>query len=143
MIVIDIGNTNIVIGIYIKSKLSCVYRFETKSKKFLSKIKETINKNNIEKFKIDYKLCVVSSVVPKINNSIVNFFKKIGLKIYNINYLNISTNIKFKIDNFKGGIAPEVAPLMAPPELTAQNWGGGGYFIKCRFRRFCISAYSL
>ena len=39
MIVIDIGNTNIVIGIYVKSKLSHVYRFETKSKKFLIKIK--------------------------------------------------------------------------------------------------------
>ena len=39
MIVIDIGNTNIVIGIYVKSKLSHVHRFETKSKKFLKKIK--------------------------------------------------------------------------------------------------------
>jgi len=39
MIVIDIRNTNIVIGIYVKSILSHVYRFETKSKKFLIKIK--------------------------------------------------------------------------------------------------------
>ena len=101
MIVVDIGNTNIVIGIFIKSKLSNVYRFETKSKKFLSKIKKKVNKKNIEKYKIDYKLCVVSSVVPKINNTIVNFFKKIGLKVYNINYLNIPTNVKFKIDNPK------------------------------------------
>jgi len=30
MIVIDIGNINIVIGIYVKSKLSHVYRFEKK-----------------------------------------------------------------------------------------------------------------
>jgi len=101
MIVIDIGNTNIVIGLYVKSKLSYVYRFETKSKKLLSKIKKTINKNNIDKYNIDYKLCVVSSVVPKISNTIVTFFKKIGLKVYNINYLNILTNIKFKIDNLK------------------------------------------
>ena len=101
MIVIDIGNTNIVIGIYVKSKLSYVYRFETKSKKFLSKIKKTINKKNIEKYKIDYKLCVVSSVVPSISKTIAAFFKKIGLKAYNINYSNISTNIKFKIDNLK------------------------------------------
>ena len=69
MIVIDIGNTNIVIGLYVKSKLRYVYRFETKSKKFLNKIKKTINKNNIGK--------------------------------YNIDYSNISTNIKFKIDNLK------------------------------------------
>ena len=85
MIVIDIGNTNIVIGIYVKSKLSHVYRFETKSKKFLSKIKITINKNKIDKYKIDHKLCVVSSVVPKVSNTIVNYFKRIGLKVYNIN----------------------------------------------------------
>ena len=97
MIVIDIGNTNIVIGIYVKSKLSYIYRFETKSKKLLSKIKKTINKNNIGKYNIDYKLCVVSSVVPKISNTIVPFFKKIGLKVYNINYSNISTNIKLII----------------------------------------------
>ena len=101
MIVVDIGNTNIVIGIYVKSKLSHVYRFETKSKQFLNKIKKTINKNNIGKYNIDYKLCVVSSVVPNISNNIVTFFKKIGLKVYNINYLNISTNIKFKIDSPK------------------------------------------
>ena len=101
MIVIDIGNTNIVIGIYVKSKLSYVYRFETKSKKFLSRIKKTINKNKIDKYKIDYNLCVVSSVVPKVSNTIVNFFKKIGLKVFNINYLNIPTNVKFKINNPK------------------------------------------
>ena len=75
MIVVDIGNTNIVIGIYVKSKLSYVYRFETKSKKVLSKIKKTISKNNIEKYKIDYELCVISSVTPKISNTIVKFFK--------------------------------------------------------------------
>ena len=39
MIVIDIGNTNIVIGIYVKSILNYVSGFETKSKKFLIKIK--------------------------------------------------------------------------------------------------------
>ena len=93
MIVIDVGNTNIVIGLYVKSKLRYVYRFETKSKKFLNKIKKTINKNNIGKYNIDYKLCVVSSVVPKISNTIVPFFKKIGLKVYNINPLLIWYNV--------------------------------------------------
>ena len=34
MIVIDIGNTNIVIDIYVKLKLSYVSDFKTKSKKF-------------------------------------------------------------------------------------------------------------
>ena len=39
MIVIDIGNTNIVIGMYVKSILSYVSGFETKSKKFYIQIK--------------------------------------------------------------------------------------------------------
>ena len=43
MIVIDIGNTNIIIDIYIKSKFSYVYRFEIKLKKLLCEIKRTIN----------------------------------------------------------------------------------------------------
>ena len=36
------GNTNIVVCMYIHSKLSYVYRIETKSKNFLSKIKKII-----------------------------------------------------------------------------------------------------
>jgi len=39
MIVIDIRNTNIVIDIYINSKLSYVSNFETKSEKFHIQIK--------------------------------------------------------------------------------------------------------
>ena len=84
MIVVDIGNTNTVIGMYKESRLSRVYRFETKSKKFLNEIKKEIKKNNLKKYKIDYNVCVISSVVPKINTTIIKFFKKIGLKIYNI-----------------------------------------------------------
>ena len=122
MIVIDIGNTNIVIGIYAKSKLSHVYRFETKSKKFLSKIKKTINKNKIDKYKIDYKLCVVSSVVPKVSNTIVNFFKKIGLKVYNINYLNIPTNVQFKINNPKELGNDRIANTIAAIEKYCKDW---------------------
>ena len=39
MIVIDIGNTNIVIDIYVKLKLSYVSDFEIKSEKFHIQIK--------------------------------------------------------------------------------------------------------
>ena len=38
MIVVDIGNTNIVIGIYSKNKLSFIYRFNTQEKKLMQKI---------------------------------------------------------------------------------------------------------
>jgi len=38
MIVVDIGNTNIVIGVYIKSTLRYIYCFEIKSEKIIEKI---------------------------------------------------------------------------------------------------------
>ena len=44
MIVVDIGNTNVVIGIYIKSKFTYIYSFETKSEKIIS----LINNKNID-----------------------------------------------------------------------------------------------
>ena len=99
MIVVDIGNTNVVVGIYIKSKLTYIYCFETKSEKIISLINKKINNKNIYQYKIDYKICIVSSVVPEINNIIINFFKNIGLEVFNINYLNAPIKIKFKIDN--------------------------------------------
>ena len=37
MIVVDIGNANVVIGIYIKSKLNYIHCFETKSEKIVGK----------------------------------------------------------------------------------------------------------
>ena len=55
MIVVDIGNTNVVIGIYIKSKLNYIHCFETKSKKIISLISKKINKKNIYQHKIDTK----------------------------------------------------------------------------------------
>ena len=58
MIVVDIGNTNVVIGIYIKSKLTYIYCFETKSEKIISLINKKINNKNIYQYKIDYKICI-------------------------------------------------------------------------------------
>ena len=101
MIVVDIGNTNIIIGVYIKSTLRYIFCFETKSEKIISLINKKINNKNINKYKIDYNVCIVSSVVPEINNIIIKFFKNIGLEVFNINHLNTSTDIKFNIDNPK------------------------------------------
>ena len=80
MIVIDIGNTNIVIGIYLNSKLTNVYRFDTKIKRSIEKIKKIINKKKILEYEINNKLCCISSVVPEIDWAISGPVPKNPLK---------------------------------------------------------------
>jgi len=55
MIVVDLGNTNIFIGIYKKSRLYCVYRLETKSKKYFPILIITGGLANTFKDKIEMK----------------------------------------------------------------------------------------
>ena len=64
MIVIDIGNTDIVIGIYTKHKLDKTLRFNTKSKNTIRLIKSRFTNRYIHQLKIKYKICILSSVVP-------------------------------------------------------------------------------
>jgi len=101
MIVIDIGNTNIVVGLYINKKLVKTFRYETKSKKLFSQIKKKFTKKFIKNLKMNNKICIVSSVVPEINNKFFSFLKKIGLKVVNISNLKNLINFDFNIDNKK------------------------------------------
>ena len=64
MIVIDVGNTNIVIGIYSGKILYKVNRFKTKDNNILQSLKTLFNHRNISKYNFDYKVCTISSVVP-------------------------------------------------------------------------------
>ena len=73
MIVIDIGNSDTVIGIYKKKKLYRTYRTETKNKNFKKNIFQFFKKNIIINLKSDEKICIISSVVPEVNK-IVFFF---------------------------------------------------------------------
>ncbi len=87
MIVIDIGNTNIVLGIYHKNKLKKVFRIgtEKKIKNFKNKyftFFSTIKKNILES---DSKICIVSSVVPSLNQHIKSYFKKLKFEFYLLN----------------------------------------------------------
>ena len=113
MIVVDVGNTDTVIGIYKKSKLKCVYRFKSKSKKLLSKIKSKINKEIINKLQIEHEVCVIASVVPEINKKIKYIFKRLRFKVLNINYSNIPFNIKLNIDSPKQLGADRIANIIA------------------------------
>ena len=96
MIVIDVGNTNIVIGIYSKKKLIKVFRTNTTKniKKFLSEFKSFLEAKEKFIFNKKNKICVLSSVVPSLNLSIKKIFTKKHLKFYIIDPQNISMNIK-------------------------------------------------
>ena len=91
MIVIDIGNTNIVVGIYNTNKLKKVFRISTEKKikknnskyiTFFSSIKHNIIES-------DSKICIVSSVVPSLNKHIKSYFKNLKFKFYLLNSKNI------------------------------------------------------
>jgi len=87
MIVIDLGNTNIVIGFYTKNQLNKVIRLNTEKKihiaqkeinKFFKSNKKLIN-NLKDRF------CILSSVVPSLNLIFKNIFQKNKFKFYVIN----------------------------------------------------------
>ena len=92
MIVIDAGNTNIVIGFYTKNKLIKIVRLKTEKK--INITKKEINKF----FKSNKKLinnlkdrfCILSSVVPSLNLILKNTFQKNKFKFYVINPKKIS-----------------------------------------------------
>ena len=92
MIVIDVGNTNIVIGFYIKNKLIKISRLNTEKK--INIAQKEINKF----FKLNKKLinnlnnrfCILSSVVPSLNFIFKKIFQKNKFNFYIINPKKIS-----------------------------------------------------
>lgn len=101
LIAIDIGNTNITIGVYDQDKLIANYRlttmFQRTSDEYGLILHSFLNSSSIEIKAI--KAVIISSVVPKINHSFINSIKK---------YLHlepilvgpgIKTGIDIKIDN--------------------------------------------
>lgn len=88
-IAIDIGNSNIVVGIYNQHKWQHIWRIQTHVNEALlpfyeSRLNDLFLENNIEFGKI--KEVVISSVVPKMNAIITHLFESIyGLKVYWVN----------------------------------------------------------
>ena len=90
MIVIDIGNTNAVFGIYSNKKLNKIFRI--KKDKEISKRKlmliNFLKKRKIFFDKSDNKICILSSVVPSLNSIIKNYFDKNKFKFHIITAKN-------------------------------------------------------
>ena len=84
MIVIDIGNTNIVFGIYFKKKLKKVIRIKTEKNKikFKKKFIKFVSDNTKILLKADSRICILSSVVPSINFIIKKYFLENKFKFY-------------------------------------------------------------
>lgn len=103
LICIDIGNTNIVIGVFSDEDLKYTFRLETKSLRtedeYGIRIIENLNYNGIRKDELEG--AIISSVVPEIDAT----FEKALLKYFNIQPMfvgpGIKTGVKVNIDNPK------------------------------------------
>ena len=95
MIVIDIGNTNIVIGIFYNQKIKNILRLETKDKLLIRKLSQYFKLQKKTISKLDHKICTISSVSSFHGKKITKFFKLLKFKTLNINLLNIPKKITF------------------------------------------------
>ena len=78
LVKVDIGNTNITIGIFDKEDLISTYRLTTKVRRTSDEygflLKNFLDRSNVHEKQID--AVIVSSVVPKVMHSFTNGIKK-------------------------------------------------------------------
>lgn len=120
LLVIDIGNTNITIGIYENDKLKITSRLSTNvsitEDQYITELKEILRSNNIDPKNIS--AAITSSVVPEINSLINTSIKK----LFKINPIvvdeNINTGLKFNnIDQPKAIGADLIVGATAAKEM--------------------------
>ena len=103
LVVIDIGNTNITIGIYHGDKLIGNYRLTTKMKRTSDEygfmVMNFLNASKVQP--ADIKDVIVSSVVPKIMHSFLNGIRKYMHKEPSLVDPGIKTGISVKAENPK------------------------------------------
>ncbi len=101
LLVIDVGNTNIVLGVFDKDKLKTSYRISTKNNNTSDEYSATISQllhmdgiyvNHIEDV-------IISSVVPEVMHSLENFVMKYLKKIPIIVGPGVKTGINIKYEN--------------------------------------------
>jgi len=92
LLTIDIGNTNIVLGGFLKDELTFVSRISTNATKtddeYATKIRSILSLKNISETVITG--AIISSVVPPLNNTIKNAIKK----VYGVEALLVGPGIK-------------------------------------------------
>ena len=101
LVVIDIGNTNITIGVYNKNELIGNYRlttwFKRTSDEYGFMLLSFLNASSIKVEQVDD--IIISSVVPKINYSFTNSIKKYFHKEPIFVGPGVKTGIDIRIDN--------------------------------------------
>ncbi|XMB85720.1 type III pantothenate kinase [Mycoplasmatota bacterium WC44] len=103
LLTVDVGNTNILLGLYKDDEIEHYFRLKTDiqrtSDEYASELIQLFNYNNIN-FK-DLDGVIVSSVVPPVDYSLINFIKKyIGIEPIVIGP-GIKTGLKIKYDDPK------------------------------------------
>jgi type III pantothenate kinase len=120
MIVIDIGNTNIVIGIVSNQKIKKTIRLNTKEKKLIIELYKYFKFRDMSNYNLDFRVCIISSVSTIPEKIIMNFFKALDFKIFNINTKNIPKIIKFNYNYNQLG-ADRIANTFAAIENYGKN----------------------
>lgn len=92
LMVVDVGNTNISCGIFDKDKLVAKFRFITKqnrtSDELALQIHSILEVKHLDEKDVDG--VVLSSVVPNLNNDLINAFKQ----LFNVEPLIVASGIK-------------------------------------------------
>ncbi len=103
LVVVDIGNTNITIGLFDEANIVGHYRLTTKlertSDEYGFMLLSFLNASNMKVQ--DVKDVIISSVVPKVNYSFINSIKKYFVKEPIVIGPGIKTGISIKIDDPK------------------------------------------
>ena len=100
MILIDVGNTNIVFAVSDNKKIKDIKRIYTnKETKIFKKIVSKIIKNylNLNSLK-DSKTAIISSVVPSINSHIIKILKLYKIKMYVLKPKDMLPHLKIDYD---------------------------------------------
>lgn len=123
ILLVDVGNTNIVIGLYKEQKSIAGWRISTDSKKtsdeYGIQIIQLFNQNDLNPK--DVKGIIISSVVPNIMHSLENMVKK----SFKLNPIivgpGIKTGINIKYDNPKEVGADRIVNAVAAHEKYKRN----------------------
>lgn len=118
ILVVDVGNTNIVLGVYKDSEIISSWRISTDAKKtsdeYSIQFMQLFIQSNLKPD--DIKGIIISSVVPNIMHSLENMIKK----IFGINPLvvgpGVKTGINIKYDNPKEVGADRIVNAVAAHE---------------------------